>query len=97
MIESDLELKGKGTGGDPYRRVKQYYSLKGELLAEVDPIKEELLSKENITLLEKLEIAEAAIKRLKGEIEELLKQSYILIKKPRPPKGKILKESEDNK
>ena len=38
VIETDLELRGKGLEGDPYRRVTQYYSPEGELLAENDPI-----------------------------------------------------------
>ena len=36
VIETDLELRGRGEPGDPYRRVRQYYTLDGELLAEVD-------------------------------------------------------------
>lgn len=37
VIETDLLLAGTGENADPYRRVRQYYSLDGELLAEVDP------------------------------------------------------------
>lgn len=37
VIETDLEHRGKGIKGDPCRVVRQYYSLEGELLAEVDP------------------------------------------------------------
>ena len=37
VIETDLELRGKGTTEDPYRRVTQYWSKEGLLLAEKDP------------------------------------------------------------
>jgi len=37
VIESTLELRGSGTSVNPYRRIHQYYTLDGELLAEVDP------------------------------------------------------------
>ena len=36
VIESDA-LRGDGIYADPVRRVKQYYSLDGTLLAERDP------------------------------------------------------------
>lgn len=36
VIETELLLRGNGEPGDPFRRVKQYYSLDGTLLAEVD-------------------------------------------------------------
>lgn len=38
VIETDLELRGNGTKASPYRRVVQYYSLDGQLLAEVDSV-----------------------------------------------------------
>ena len=37
VIVTDLELRGKGTSESVYRRVTQYWTLDGELLAEVDP------------------------------------------------------------
>lgn len=37
VIETDLLLRGKGTEDDPMRRITQYYSTDGELLAEHDP------------------------------------------------------------
>ena len=38
VIVTDLDLRGRGTGaGDIARRVTQYWTLDGELLAEVDP------------------------------------------------------------
>jgi hypothetical protein len=37
VIETDLVLRGSGQPDDPYRRVRQYYSKDGELLAERDP------------------------------------------------------------
>ncbi len=37
VIETSLELRGNGVD-DPYRRVTQYWSLDGKLLAEVDPL-----------------------------------------------------------
>lgn len=38
VIETDFEKRGKGTVADPVRRVRQYWDLKGNLLAEVDPV-----------------------------------------------------------
>jgi hypothetical protein len=38
VIETGLDLRGKGVEGDPVRRITQYWTLDGELLAEVDPI-----------------------------------------------------------
>jgi hypothetical protein len=37
VIETTLLRRGRGTVGDPIRRVTQYWSLDGKLLAEVDP------------------------------------------------------------
>mgnify|MGYP003185227036 CR=1 FL=1 len=39
VIET-LSLKGRGADQDPCRAVTQYWSLEGELLATVDPVKE---------------------------------------------------------
>lgn len=39
VIEAE-ETRGRGVESDPVRRVKQYWSTDGELLAEVDPWKE---------------------------------------------------------
>lgn len=36
VIETDLELRGKGVPDDPVRRVTQYYSTEGVWLAERD-------------------------------------------------------------
>jgi hypothetical protein len=37
VIETGLDLRGEGTSASPVRRVTQYWTLEGELLAEVDP------------------------------------------------------------
>ena len=37
VIETSLDLRGKGVDGDPIRRITQYWTLDGKLLAEVDP------------------------------------------------------------
>lgn len=37
VIESE-ELRGAGTRDAPYRRVRQYHTLNGDLLAEADPV-----------------------------------------------------------
>lgn len=37
VIRTDIELRGDGKT-DPYRRIFQYWSVDGELLAEVDPL-----------------------------------------------------------
>ncbi len=36
VIVTELERRGMGTEKDPVRRVRQYWSLDGKLLAEVD-------------------------------------------------------------
>lgn len=41
VLVTTLTLKGNGKKDDPYRRITQYWSLEGELLAEVDPLPEE--------------------------------------------------------
>ena len=38
VIETNLEKKGAGTEEDPVRRITQYWSTDGRLLAEVDPL-----------------------------------------------------------
>ena len=38
VIETTLELRGKGIPTSPFRRVTQYWSTDGKLLAENDPI-----------------------------------------------------------
>lgn len=37
VIESEIK-RGSGTSGDEIRKVKQYHSIEGQLLAEHDPI-----------------------------------------------------------
>lgn len=37
VIETSLEQRGRGVEDDPIRRVRQFWTLDGELLAEVDP------------------------------------------------------------
>lgn len=37
LIRTNLEMRGKGTESDPFRRVEQYWTLEGELLFEKDP------------------------------------------------------------
>ena len=37
VIETDIDRRGSGEVWDPIRRVTQYWSTEGELLAEVDP------------------------------------------------------------
>ena len=37
VIKTDLLRKGAGTEGSPIRLITQYYTLKGELLASIDP------------------------------------------------------------
>lgn len=40
VVETTLERRGEGKNAeDPIRVITQYWSLDGELLAEVDPIK----------------------------------------------------------
>lgn len=36
VIRTKITRRGKGTDGDPVRIVEQYWSLTGDLLAEVD-------------------------------------------------------------
>lgn len=37
VIETTFMLRGDGTDSDPLRRLRQYWSEEGELLAECDP------------------------------------------------------------
>jgi len=37
VIETELTVRGKGTPESVMRRIRQYWSMDGELLAEVDP------------------------------------------------------------
>jgi hypothetical protein len=38
VIETTLTRRGEGIEGDPIRIIRQYWSMDGELLAEVDPV-----------------------------------------------------------
>jgi hypothetical protein len=38
VVETTLLRRGKGIEGDPIRCIRQYWSLDGNLLAEVDPL-----------------------------------------------------------
>ena len=40
VIETTLEVRGTGEEWSPLRRITQYWSLAGELLAEVDPLED---------------------------------------------------------
>lgn len=40
VIRTDLDVRGKGTPESPIRRIVQFWTLDGELLAEVDPFDE---------------------------------------------------------
>jgi hypothetical protein len=37
VIRTELERRGTGAEGDPYRRIEQYWTLDGKLLFENDP------------------------------------------------------------
>lgn len=37
VIVTDMECRGKGVEGDPYRRITQYWTPDGKLLVEKDP------------------------------------------------------------
>ena len=37
VIRTTLQLRGKGTSKEPYRRITQYWDMKGNLLVEDDP------------------------------------------------------------
>ena len=37
VIRTTTTVRGSGVEGNPYRRVTQYWSMDGDLLAEVDP------------------------------------------------------------
>jgi hypothetical protein len=37
VIVTDMECRGKGVEGDPFRRITQYWTEEGELLVEKDP------------------------------------------------------------
>jgi hypothetical protein len=38
VVRTELELRGDGTRDSPMRRLTQFWSLDGVLLAEVDPL-----------------------------------------------------------
>lgn len=38
VIKTSLKVIGAGTPRDPHRRVTQFWSIDGDLLAEVDPV-----------------------------------------------------------
>jgi len=38
VIETTILRRGAGTDGDPHRVIRQYWSLDGEPLAEIDPL-----------------------------------------------------------
>lgn len=42
VIRTELERRGQGVESDPIRIITQYWTLDGELLAEVDPYTERL-------------------------------------------------------
>ncbi len=47
VIRTELELRGKGTEKEPYRRVEQFWSLAGDLLWENDPYMKSKQKKDN--------------------------------------------------
>ncbi len=56
VIRTDLDLVGQGVEGDPVRRVVQFWTLEGKLLAEVDEWKDgraEIQNKEIRLVIEK--------------------------------------------
>ena len=56
VIETDC-LRGKGLAGDPCRHVKQFFSVDGKLLAEVDPWKKYQHEDETKRLVTLVEVA----------------------------------------
>lgn len=46
VVRTVLEVRGKGIASDPLRRVVQYWSLNGLLLAEADPERSDVRSRE---------------------------------------------------
>ena len=41
VIETSILRRGAGTEGNPHRVIRQYWSLDGEILAEIDPFEED--------------------------------------------------------
>ena len=41
VIRTTLTRRGKGTEGDPIRVITEYWTLDGQKLCEVDPVREE--------------------------------------------------------
>lgn len=41
VIRTRLLRRGEGTDKDPIRRIEQFWSINGELLWEIDPLKDE--------------------------------------------------------
>jgi multidrug resistance efflux pump len=67
VIETHLLCLGEGTEGDPIRRVTQYWSIEGELLAKVDPQDDPKYQ----AAVERAETAEAEVRRLDREVKTL--------------------------
>lgn len=59
VIETSLETRGAGVAGDPIRRITQYYSPDGTLLAEKDPCAGN--TADNLALKKRVETLENAI------------------------------------
>lgn len=66
VIESGLLMRGNGHEGSPLRRITQYYSLDGELLAERDPVYGDAA----LSLVAARKLA-TALRRCKERLEEL--------------------------
>ena len=67
VIRTDLDLIGEGVQGDPCRRVIQFWTFEGKLLAEVDDWKES----HNKEKMEKLQaVVQKYVARMSGNCAE---------------------------
>ena len=48
VVRTRLQRRGQGVVGDPVRILTQYWSLEGELLAEIDPFNEGTMTAEEL-------------------------------------------------
>ena len=74
VIVTDLERRGKGVPDDPIRRVRQYWSMEGDLLAEWDECQHEAIRKSVARCLTLMDSANLVKNQEQCEIANELKR-----------------------
>jgi hypothetical protein len=87
VIACELLIRGRGTDGRPFRAVRQYFTLDGCLLAEVDPVDENRTELErrlgevihhNDELVARKDELESSIATLTGQLNALIVEKQAL-------------------